>query len=106
MRKDLSPPQIAVQSAHAAIEIARSHIHPEAEHPSVIICGVDNKFKLEKYLDHFRSLDIICKPFYESDLDGQLTAFASEPVGEHQRHLFKRLQLLKPSDYFIEGGCV
>jgi hypothetical protein len=103
VRKDLSPSQISVQSAHAAIEIARSHISPELEHPSVIICGVNDESKLQKQLDHYRSLGVICKPFYESDLDGQLTAFATEPIAQDNRRIFKRLQLLKNSNL---GGAV
>jgi hypothetical protein len=106
VRKDLSPPQIAVQSAHAAIEIARSHISPDLEHPSVIICGIDSESKLQHHLDHYRSLGIVCKPFYESDLDGQLTAFATEPIASDQRRPFKRLQLLKNSHLMAEGGVV
>ena len=99
VRKDLAPSQIAVQAAHSAIEIARSHISCDLEHPSIVLCGVDNESKLQKHLDQIRSWDVICKPFYESDLDGQLTAFATEPIFADQRHLFKRFRLLQASDF-------
>lgn len=98
VRTDLSGPQIAVQSAHAAIEVARS-FSEELEHPSVIIiCGIDNEYKLQKQLEHYQSQGIQCKPFYEADLDNQLTSFATEPVFGETRRLFKHLQLLKQSD--------
>lgn len=102
VRTDLSGPQIAVQSAHAAIEVARS-FSEELEHPSVIICGIDNKCKLQKQLEHYQSQGIQCKPFYEADLDNQLTSFATEPIFGETRRLFKHLQLLKQSD--LKGGA-
>lgn len=104
MRTDLSAPQIAVQAAHAAIEVAKSSLGSILEHPSVILCGVDNESKLQQQLDFYQENGVICKPFYESDLDNQLTAFATEPVYGEKRKLFKRLQLCKSSD-FVKGGA-
>lgn len=34
-------------------------------------------------------------PFYESDLDGQLTAFATEPLDCGAKEHFKKYQLLQ-----------
>jgi hypothetical protein len=105
VRTDLSAPQIAVQSTHAMIEIARSSLlGSNLEHPSVILCGVINEDKLQQQLNFYQSQGIICKPFYEADLDNQLTAFATEPIFGEQRKLFKRLQLCKSSD-FVKGGA-
>lgn len=104
VRTDLSAPQIAVQSAHAAIEVARSHLDSSLDHPSVILCGVDDEAKLQKQLDFYQNQGILCKPFYEADLDNQLTAFATEPIFGERRKLFKRLQLCKTSD-FVKGGA-
>ena len=99
VRKDLSGPQIAVQATHAAIEIARnSHISPNLDHPSVVLCGADNESKLRKCLANIQSLGVICKPFFEADFDGEMTAFATEPVFGEARRPFRKLQLIKPSD--------
>ena len=104
VRKDLSGPQVAVQAAHAAIEVARSSlIPPDLDHPSVVLCGIDNESKLQKELERYQSMGIICKPFYEADLGGQLTAFATEPVFGEKRRLFKRLQLFKQP--VLQGGA-
>lgn len=79
MRTDLSAPQIAVQAAHAAIEVAKSSLLGSIlEHPSVILCGVDNESKLQQQLDFYQENGVICKPFYEADLDtASTTAFGS-----------------------------
>ncbi|RDJ35069.1 MAG: hypothetical protein DWQ19_09545 [Crenarchaeota archaeon] len=104
MRHDLSSPQIAVQSSHAAIETAR-FISPHVEHPSVIICALDNEEKLQKHLDKLRAQGVICRPFYESDLGNELTAFSTEPIPENKKHIFRRYQLLKSSNFKQAPGC-
>jgi len=88
---------------HATFEVARhsqnvSLIDTDADHPSIILCGVDDEFELKKCLDKIRNSGFICKPFHESDLGGELTAFATEPVLEEGRRHFKKLQLLKQKD--------
>ena len=103
MRKDLEACSIVVQSSHAAIEIARSHVPLDLEHPHLVVISIDNEQKLQKCLDRIESEGIICKPFYESDLGDQLTAFATEPIPDNQKAIFRRYQLLKASD-FIKGG--
>ena len=102
VRTDLSGPQIAVQATHAAIEVARNSLIPSHfDHPSVILCGVDNKDKLQKCLDHIRSIGIICKAFHENDLGNELTAFATEPVSEEARRHFRKYQLVKSSQMAV-----
>jgi len=102
VRKDLSVAQVAIQTAHAAIEVARSLISPDLDHPSVVLCGIDNEFKLKKELERYQGMGIICKPFHEADLGGQLTAFATEPIFGENRRIFKRLQLFKQP--VLQGG--
>lgn len=102
-RKDLSGPQIAVQSAHSCIECARKFPDYLDDHPSLILCGVDNEPKLQKCLEHIQSLGVRCFPFYENDLDNQLTSFATEPVTGDTRKLFKKLQLIRGKD--LQGGA-
>lgn len=98
MRHDLSAPQIAVQSSHAAIETAR-FIAPSLEHPHLVICGVENEEKLQRILEKLRAQGIICHPFYESDLGGSLTAFATDPIPEDQKRIFRRHQCIKASNF-------
>lgn len=106
VRKDLTPSQISVQVSHACIEVARYHVPAGLEHPSLIVLGVDNERHLKKCLSHVREQGIICEGFCESDLNDQLTAFATEPVPINKRKIFKRYQLIKASDYQLEGGAV
>lgn len=92
VRTDLSIPQIAVQSSHAAFEAAS--LASYKEHPSIIVCGVKNEDKLKQELSRVETLGLIHKPFYENDLDNQLTSFCVV-VPDDQRHLMRKLQLLR-----------
>jgi hypothetical protein len=97
VRKDLSPSQIAVQAIHAAIEVARSTLSPDDEHPHVVLCGVNSEQQLFNAMNRLQGLGIEIKPFYEADLGDQLTAIAAGPIyGEDRRH-FRRYQLLQSS---------
>lgn len=89
VRLDLSEDQQAVQAAHAAIEAAR-HIPLDEEHPHLVLCGIKHLAKLECQLEKLSTLGLPCYPFYESDLDGELTAFSIGPLrGEARCHLSK-----------------
>lgn len=102
----MSAPQICVQATHSAIEVVRNSLIPaHYDHPSVIICGIDGESKLHKTLAHIQSLGIICKPFYENLFDNQLTAFATEPILEENRHHFRKYQLIRNS-HFRERSIV
>jgi hypothetical protein len=95
VRKDLSPEQQAVQSCHAAIEASRWLIPLDIEHPHVIICGIDNQSKLNQAISKIKEADIRYQPFYEADIDNELTAIATEPVYGEKRGIFKRYNLLR-----------
>lgn len=92
VRTDLSIPQIAVQACHSAFEAY--DMAKYEEHPSIILCGVKNEEKLRKELDVLTSLGLNCRPFYENDLDNQMTSFCV-PVKDEDRHFMRRLQLLR-----------
>lgn len=99
VRKDLSPAQIAVQASHAAIESARSCIPVDMTHPSIVLLGIRNLQELNRALIKIQSLGIKTYPFYEEDRDNELTAFATEPISEQQRSLFRRFNCLNDSSF-------
>lgn len=106
MRRDLSFPQQVVQTAHAVIEVSRHGLIPfDREHPYVVVFGVRNEEQLINALRRISRLGINCKPFYESDLDGQITAFATEPVSGDSRRYFKNYQCLRDV-HCVAGGAV
>jgi hypothetical protein len=97
VREDLTTPQQAVQSCHAAIEAANAFkLDHLPDHPSVIICSAKNEQKLHSIRKYLIENGIQHAHFYESDLDDQLTALATEPVHGERRQLFRKFQLLKP----------
>jgi hypothetical protein len=100
VRKDLPPSQIAVQACHASIEVARDSLIPSGiDHPSVIVCGVDNEAKLRSSLAYVQEKGIPCRLFHEPDRNNEATAFATAPVYGDDRKLFKKFQLIKASDF-------
>lgn len=98
----MSPSQIAVQSAHAAFEAA-SLSSPELDHPHFVLLGFRNEKELLKALDRVQS-EFKVKPFYESDRNDELTAFATQPIFEDQRSFFRRYNCL--SDDLLFSGYV
>jgi hypothetical protein len=96
VREDLSPPQQAVQSCHACIEATSAFaLGNLADHPSVIICGVRDEQQLHKVRRYLIDSGIRHVHFYETDLDDELTALATEPVHGDRRRLFRKFQLLR-----------
>ncbi len=89
--------QIAVQSTHAAIEIARNYLTPTQEHPSVIILQIKNEEKLNNISSYLDSVDIKYKKFKEPDPwnNNKLTAIATVPLYGDDRKYFKKFQLLR-----------
>jgi hypothetical protein len=93
-RNDLSPPQKAVQSTHAAMEAARAYLKPDDEHPSVIMCIVKGETKLMMTAEKLRAAGIRFREFREPDIGNQLTAIATEPLTGNRREPLKHYQLL------------
>ncbi len=95
VRTDLSHAQRAVQSAHAAVEIARlGHIPPCDPVPNLILIGIASEPELESIADHLPSLGIESIAFREPDLGGSLTAVATAPVSHALRRHFRNYKLL------------
>ena len=102
MRRDLSPTQIVVQSAHAAIESSRQHIPVNLEHPHIVLLGIRNELELHKALVRVQSSGLKVCSFYEPDRNNELTAFATQPVTQEYRSFFKRYNCL--SDDLLFSG--
>jgi peptidyl-tRNA hydrolase len=95
VRTDQSYGQIVVQTAHAAIEIARKYIPLGMDHPHLVICKANNIAELLAEKAIIDKTGIRSTIFYEEDIGGLATALASEPVYGEQRKHFKRWRLLK-----------
>lgn len=96
VRTDLPLPQQAVQSCHACIEATKAFaINELDDHPSVIILGAKNEQKLQQVRKYLIDHGIQHVHFYESDLDHELMALATEPIHGDRRQLFRKFQLIK-----------
>lgn len=104
MRRDLPPAQIAVQASHAAYEAASFHT-PDLDHPHFVMLGIRDERELQRALIRTQSAGIKVKPFYEADRDGELTAFATEPIFENNRKFFSRYNCLQ-NQHLQENNCV
>lgn len=93
VRKDLPASQITVQTAHACIEMAR-RIPDIIPHPHLVVLGIKNQEKLAKISREIEEQGIVVNRFYEPDNNEGLTAFATQPIIEEQRHLFRKYMLL------------
>lgn len=95
VRKDLpTKEQIAVQACHAAIESARYHIPPNAEHPSLVILQVTDEQELEVVSLYLDRIGIRFKGFREEWFNDSLTAIATEMISGEQRKHLRHFQLL------------
>ena len=95
VRKDLSFPQQAVQSCHAAIEATRLFLSPEHSHPHLVLCGVRDQSTLERETSRLMSKGIRFVEFHEPDRNDELTAIATEPIAGDARRMFRRYDLLE-----------
>jgi hypothetical protein len=95
VRKDLPASQIVVQASHAAIDASRYFLRKEEEHPHLIVCQAKDELGLLKERQKIANLGIEVTTFYESDRNGEATAFATEIIEEEDRDVFRRCQLLK-----------
>lgn len=91
----MSIPQQLVQATHAAHECGLAH-SDSGTPSSVIIFGIKDKDSLTSLFEQYQ-LQLPCYPFYEPYKDIGLTAFATQPIVEEQRHLFKKFKLWKPT---------
>ena len=96
VRQDLSLAQQLVQASHAAHE-AGLHHNPSKTTSSVIIFGTSNKEELENLFAKYKQ-NLQCYPFFEPYKDVGLTSFATEPIPEEKRNLFKQFKLWKPKE--------
>jgi len=83
-RGDLSPGQQAVQTCHAVADLCvRNRDGDVAEwaenHKTMVVLGAKNEVELRALLQDLDSAGLRCQPFYEPDMDNQLTAFAIHP---------------------------
>ncbi len=91
VRQDLSLAQQLVQASHAAHESGLAHQNTVSP-SSIIIFGTQDKCELEYHFARF-SEQLKCFPFFEPYKNIGLTAFATEPIGEDARKLFKEFKL-------------
>ena len=100
VRRDLAPPQICVQAAHAAMESTRIYLAPWAEHPHLVLCGVADERALLQAASRLEKVGIAFYLFREPDIGNQATALASAPTSslEHRR-VFDRYKCLQPSNF-------
>jgi hypothetical protein len=88
--------QIIVQAAHAALELGRQGLSPTSlDHPHLVLVGIDHEAKLRRTLAKIQNQGVTCVPFYEADRDNEMTAFATEPIFEDRRHIFRRFNCYK-----------
>lgn len=85
------------QAAHGALEAGIKFGSKNPSEPaSIIIIGVKNQNQLEKAFKYLQENGIKAEMFFEPSWDYGNTSFGTEPIGEENRHFFKRYQLWKP----------
>ncbi len=94
VRQDISIPQQLVQASHAAHQCGLAHSDTGISN-SVIIFGIEDKSQLEDLFEKYRNI-LDCYPFYEPYKNTGLTAFATLPIPEEKRHIFRSFSLWKP----------
>lgn len=94
VRKDLSLPQQTVQSCHAVIEATRLFVTSEQTHPHLVLCSIQDEEALKREAIRFEAYNIKFVPFYEPDLNNQLTAIATAPIAGDDRRVCRRYNLL------------
>ena len=82
-RRDLSPGQQAIQSAHAAIEFQHEHSEIAKQWNTnskyLIFLSVENEQQLKFFLEKIKFYDLKYSTFFEPDIGNQLTAIAIQP---------------------------
>ena len=93
LRTDISLSQQIVQSNHAALEVGLKTTERYNEPSSIVLIQIPNRDQLELEFQKFEAMGISCAAFYEPYDDMGMTAFATLPLGEESRHLFKEYTL-------------
>lgn len=82
-----------MQSCHATLEAGLKDNNRYAQTSSIVLIQVPNQQALLEALEDTRRLGIDCAEFYEPYEDTGYTSFSTLPVGEDQRHHFKKYPL-------------
>jgi hypothetical protein len=83
---------------HAAIEAARGL---QGDHPHLVLCDVEG-IRLQVELERLQEFGLPCFPFYEPDLQNQLTAVAVGPlISDSERRRMRRFCLLKGVEHVV-----
>lgn len=93
VRNDLPLAHQAVQAVHAGIASARELIADDVIHPSLVLCTVPDRDALMAFSDRCIKAGVKHSIFNESDMGGQPTALATEPIDKPARKWFKDLPL-------------
>lgn len=98
----MSPGQQAVQSAHAAIDFIFKYPHISKDWHELsnyfVILSVPTESELQRTAQTLEAADLLFSPFYEPDIDNQLTAIAIEPSEKAQRFCSRYKLALKESN--------
>ena len=96
VRTDFGLVTSAVQSCHAAIEAAHHFDFKSLpDHPYVVTLSAKNEQRLERVHEYLVDQGVKHVHFYESDLDDEITAIATEPICGDRRSLFRKYQLIR-----------
>jgi len=85
------------QASHAALQAGLKFTNPSSEPNSLIVIGIRNKEQLLKAMSFLEKNNIAYESFSEPSWDYGLTAFASQPILETDRKVFKSFQLWRNS---------
>lgn len=94
IRKDLSLPQLIVQSSHAALEAGFRFDRPHAT-PHLVLIGVDDQEQLKQTADYLSVHDIEFEMFYEPDNGTGYTSIATRPLFGGERRPLRKYKLFK-----------
>lgn len=82
-----------MQASHATLEAGLKDKNTYHTTSSIIIFQIHNEKNLQEELNYIKSLGIECASFYEPYNKMGITAFATLPITEDKRHLFKKYTL-------------
>lgn len=93
VRSDMNPSHIVVQAGHAVYEQVK---HDPQRHPSFVVLNVDSVEDFSAIAEKLFDNNIQYKMFREPmpPYNGDITAIATEPLGNDRRHLLKEFKLL------------